>query len=227
MKKLEKMGEVAWLIGMLLCSLGVVLGTKANFGLSMMAAPSYILHIALSRLLPWYSQGTSEYLWQLFLTVLLCLVIRKVKFKFLLSFVAALIFGYFIDGWLLVFGGNGEFPTLAGRILGFVGSTVITALAVAFLFRTYLPVPIGDGLVVELSQHFNVPQAKVKQINDISYLVLSFGLALLLTGGLNGVGIGTVLITLVNAPLIRMWGGLLDRCFGFEPLLPKVRNWLG
>lgn len=227
MRKLGKMGEAAWLLGMLLCSLGVVLCTKADFGLSMMAAPSYILHLALSGPLPWYSQGTSEYLWQLLLTVLLCLVIRKIKVKILLSFAAAVIFGYFIDGWLLVLGGNGAFATLAGRILSLAAGSLLTTLAVAFLFRTYLPVPIADGLVVELSQHFQVSQNRVKVINDFGYLVLAFVLALLLTDGLKGVGIGTVLVTLVNAPLIRMWGALLDRCFAFEPLFPKARDWLG
>ena len=158
--------------------------------------------------------------------MLLCIVIRKVKFKFLLSFLAALIFGYFIDGWLMLLGGNGVFPTFGGRVAGFAAGVVVTALAVAFLFRTYLPVPIADGLVVELSQHFGIAQAKVKQVNDIAYLVLSFALALLLTGGLNGVGIGTVITAAVNALLIRLWGKLLDRCFAFTPVFPKAYDWL-
>lgn len=226
MRRIGKMAEAAWLLGMALCALGVVLCTKASFGLSMMAAPSYILHVAISKFLPWYTQGTSEYIWQLFLTVLLCIVIGKCKLRFLLSFAAALIFGFFIDGWLWVLGGNGVFATMTERILGFVLGELVTAFAVAFLFRTYLPVPIADGLVVELARHFEIPQGKVKLINDFSYLVLSFALALLLTGGLNGVGIGTVLITLVNAPLIRLFGKLLDQCFEFSPVFPGVYRWL-
>lgn len=226
MRRIGKMAEAAWLLGMALCALGVVLSTKASFGLSMMAAPSYILHLAIVKLLPWYSQGTSEYIWQLFLTVLLCIVIRKCKLRFLLSFLAALVFGYFIDGWLLLFGGNGAFSTFAGRVAGFVAGSLITTLAVAFLFRTYLPVPIADGLVVEISRHFRIPRNRVKVINDFAYLVLSFALALLLTGGLNGVGLGTVVVTVVNAPLIRLWGKLLDCCFDFTPVFPAAQRWL-
>ena len=60
MKKISKMGELAWLIGTALCALGVAFCTKANFGLSMVAAPPYILHVALSKFSTFFTHGTVE-----------------------------------------------------------------------------------------------------------------------------------------------------------------------
>ncbi len=64
MKKISRMNEMAWVIGMVGCAFGVCLCKKANFGLSMIAAPPNIFHIALRDRFPWFTQGTSEYIWQ-------------------------------------------------------------------------------------------------------------------------------------------------------------------
>ena len=112
MKKLQKMNEAAWGLGILLCALGVALCTKADFGLSMIAAPSYILQIRISAFWPWYSRGMSEYVWQGVLLIVLCIVMRGFKFRYLFSFFAAVLFGYALDGWLFVLGGGAAFSAL-------------------------------------------------------------------------------------------------------------------
>ena len=40
-------------------------------------------------------------------------------------------------------------------------------------------------------------------------------------------GIGTVIITAVNAALIDLFGKLLDKCFTFEPRFPRLMRLLG
>ena len=97
MKKIGKMNEMAWLLGNVLCALGVALCTKESFGLSMLAAPPYILHIVISKFLPWYSQGISEYAWQIMIMLLMCLLVKKFSPKYLLSFVTVIFFGALID----------------------------------------------------------------------------------------------------------------------------------
>ena len=98
MKKIAKMGEMSWAIGTFLCAFGVALCAKADLGLSMVAAPAYILHVAISRVLPWYTHGTSEYLWQAFLLLLTCIIVRKFRPRYLLSFLSA-----FLSGWEIGF----------------------------------------------------------------------------------------------------------------------------
>ena len=88
MKKITKMNEAAWVMGIILCAFGVALATKANFGLSMIAAPPYIIHLFMRNFFPWYTQGTSEYLWQGVLLIFMCIIVRRFKVKYLLTFVS-------------------------------------------------------------------------------------------------------------------------------------------
>ena len=222
MKKIGKMNEAAWILGILLCALGVALCTKADFGLSMIAAPPYILHLKMVQYFSWWSQGTSEYIWQGILLILMCIILRRFKVKYLLCFATAVLFGFALDGWFLLFGGNGAYDSMAVRIFCFAAGEVITALAIAFYFKTDMPLQIYELLVTQIADQWKLTTARVKQANDILMFVLSIALALILTGGFNGVGIGTVVITLVNALLIGMFSKLLDRIFAFEPRFEKL-----
>jgi len=225
-KKIGKMGEMAWLVGTVLCAFGVVLCTKANLGLSMMAAPPYIIHVAASKIFPWYTQGTSEYIFQTLLMILMWALVGRFRIKYLLAFATAVFYGFVVDGWLALLGGSGSFGGLPLRVAGFCVGVLCISLSVAVVFRSYLPPQIAECFVMELSTHFKADQSKVKMINDISFLVLSFSLSLLLTGGFTGVGVGTVVVSFVNAPLILLWGKLMDRYISFDPILPKWKEWM-
>ena len=224
MKRIGKMAEWAWLIGTVLCAFGVVLCTKTDFGLSMMAAPPYIIHVTLKEFWAWYTQGTSEYIWQAVLLIIMCVIVGRFRPKYLLCFLTSVFFGFCIDGWLWLFGGNGGFEEIWVRIIAFIIGELSISLSVAFVFKTYLPTQIAECTVMEIAKRFNIAQTKVKLINDITCLVLSFALSLILTKGFTGVGIGTVIITFANAPLIKLWTRLLDKIFIFDPLFPKLKE---
>ena len=216
------MNEAAWVIGIIVCALGVAMCTKANFGLSMIAAPPYIFHVWLRDVFPWFTQGTSEYVWQAFLMIMMCVIIRSFRARFLLSFGTAMLSGFVLDGWLWLFGGNGAYEELWLRIVMFVLGEFVTALAVAFIFRTTLPVQVCELAVCEISAKFKLDKNKVKLGYDILMLVISAVLSFTLTGGFGGFGIGTILITLVNAPLITFFGKILDKIFVFDSRFPKL-----
>lgn len=226
MKKIGKMGEVAWILGNIICALGVALCTKASFGLSMMAAVPYVIHLAVSENLPFYTQGVSEYVVQAMVFVIICIVVRRVRLKYFLSIITSVIFGILIDAWILILGGGGAYSEVWMRIVAFVLGELAIALSIALYFRTYLPIQIAETLVTEISRVFNLKMDRVKLINDIGYLVLAVTLSLLLTENFKGVGIGTIIITIVNAPLIKLFGRLLDKTMSFEPIFPKVNAWI-
>jgi len=71
--------EVAYIIGIIILAFGTALMEKADFGMSMIVAPAYLLHLKISPHLPFFSFGVAEYVFQAFLLVLLSLVLRKVK----------------------------------------------------------------------------------------------------------------------------------------------------
>jgi uncharacterized membrane protein YczE len=226
MKKIGKMGEVAWILGNIICALGVALCTKASFGLSMMAAVPYVIHLAVSEYLPFYTQGVSEYVVQAMVFVIICIVVRRVRLKYFLSIITSVIFGILIDCWIFILGGGGAYSEVWMRIVAFVLGELSIALSIALYFRTYLPIQIAETLVTEISRVFNLKMDRVKLINDIGYLVLAVTLSLLLTENFKGVGIGTIIITIVNAPLIKLFGRLLDKTMSFEPIFPKVNAWI-
>lgn len=227
MKKIGRMNEAAWLLGTLLCALGVCLCTKAGFGLSMIAAPQYILHVRLIELSPFFTQGTCGYLWQGALLLMMCLLLRQFRLKYLLVFAAGVAFGLAVDFWLLLCGGNGVCQSMVVRVILFVLGEVITALSVAFFFRTDLPLQINELIVTEFSAYYRMPNDKMKWLSDLAMLLLSVVLALVLHGDLTGVGIGTIIITAFNAALIGLFGKLLDKCFTFEPRFPRLVRLLG
>lgn len=202
-----------WALGTVLCALGVSLCTKGGLGLSMIAAMPYILHVGArsTSMGSWLTQGTAEYIWEGIVLVVTCLHVKGFKPRYLLSFVSALLAGFCIDGWLFVLGGNGVYGSMTARILSFTAGELVTALAIAFFFRTNWPLQVYEMCVVEIARYRNKEQSKVKQIFDLTSLGLSLLASLLLTHGFTGIGVGTVIITLVNATIIRFFGKLLDR----------------
>ena len=216
-RKIGKMNELAWLFGMLFCALGIALCTKAGFGLSMIAAPPYILHIKLSAFFPWFTQGTAEYFWEFVVLLLLCLIVRRIRWQYLLSFGTAVLFGFILDGWLWALGGSALYLSLVSRILAFTAGTLICALGVACFFRTKLPLQVYELAVAEIAGRYRFSVTKTKQGFDGVMLILCLVLSLSLFRGFTGIGIGTVITTAVNAFFIHLWGKLLDRFFTFEP----------
>ena len=212
---------LSWVLGMTLCSLGVCFSTKAGFGLSMIGAPPYIIHVWLRDRFSWYTQGTSEYVWEALLLLITIIIVRRFKWKYLLSFVTAVLLGLMIDTWLFVLGGNGVYESFVVRIIAFIAGTLITSLSIAFYFRTTLPLQVYELTVTEISDKYGFETSKVKWVNDIIFLAIALLLALLLTHSLAGIGLGTVIVTFVNAPLIGLFGKLLDKVWAKEKVETK------
>ena len=202
---------INWVLGIVLCCLGICFCTKAAFGLSMIAAPPYIIHCFFRDTLSWYTQGTSEYIWEAFLVVVTCLAVRKFKPKYLLSLLTAVVSGFIIDFWLWVFGGNGVYESMVIRVIAFIGGSLLISLAIAFVFRTTLPPQVYELIVSEISDKYHIDKSKTKLFNDIIMLAITIILSRALTHSWTGVGIGTVIVTFINAPMIKLFGKVIDR----------------
>jgi uncharacterized membrane protein YczE len=224
-KKIAGMGELAYVLGVILCALGVCFSAKSGFGVSMVVAPAYVLHCKLEPLLPFFSFGVAEYVLQGGLILLLCPFVGRFKKKFLLSFGTAVFYGVVLDFWRMLFGT--EVPNELWQRAFFCGlGGCITAFAIALLLRTYLPQQGYELVVKELSDRYGWAMGRVKWIYDMSSLVVAILLMLLLFGefSFSMIGAGTLLLTLVNTPLITGFGKLLDRFFVFTPSFPRFHG---
>ena len=201
---------IHWILGLVISTLGIGLCTKGGLGLSMIAACPYALHHYMVTHFSWFSQGTAEYVFEALLLGLLCLILRRFKFKWLLSFVTAVIAGFLIDGWLLVLGGNGVYSSMVVRVIAFVCGMCVTSLGIAFFFRTTLPLEVYELCVTELSAKFNISTARTKWFFDIFMLVTAVLIGLIFEHALVGVGIATVIMTLINSSIISFCGKSID-----------------
>lgn len=211
-KKINLRSVIFWIIGMIICPLGVAFSTKSGFGVSMIEAPVYVLHLKVSETFSWFTFGTSEYIVQGILLVILCVAIRHFHWRYLLSFVTAVLYGFVLDGWnaLLAFWTNDTLPV---RILCAIIGILLTAFAVACFFRTNLPQEVWELFVKELTEHYKLKMTKVKWIFDISLLTVGIVLMLIFFHEfrLNAIGIGTIVTTAVNAPIIGLFGKIIDK----------------
>jgi hypothetical protein len=91
MKKTVFYTEAAYFIGLFLLALGTALTAYGGFGISMVVAPAYILHLFLSQFFPFFGFGVAEYVMQAVILLLLTLLLRKAKLSYLLSFAAAIL----------------------------------------------------------------------------------------------------------------------------------------
>ena len=132
-KRIPKTSELMWIFGTVFMALGVCLNKKSDLGVSMIAAPTFILQEFLSSFSSFFSAGVTEYLLQGVILIVLFIVVRKFEWRFLLCFVAAIIYGYCLDLWLLILGPS-PFQSLALRwVMLIVGDlSVSSALLVLF-----------------------------------------------------------------------------------------------
>ena len=90
--------EIAYVVGIVVLALGTALTVYGNFGISMVVAPAYILHLKLSEIWPFFSFGVAEYAVQALILALMMLLLRKARWTYLLSFVSAVLYGTILDG---------------------------------------------------------------------------------------------------------------------------------
>ena len=85
MKKPVLYTEAAYGLGMVGLSFSVALMTRADFGVSMVVAPAYLLYLKLNPLFPFFTFGMAEYTLQAALLLFTVLAVRKFRPYFLFS----------------------------------------------------------------------------------------------------------------------------------------------
>lgn len=236
MKKFKKSSELLWLFGIIFVALGVAICSKANLGVSMIAAPAFVVSEVISPYIPFFSVGVTEYLIQGLLLIVLCIAIRRFNWRYLLAFAVAVIYGYALNFflWLL---GDVQFSEVWLRLVMLIVGDIITAFGVACFFRTYMPLEVYELFVAELADRFHFNINKTKWVFDITLLAISAVLAVTLFGdfrtfdwsaigysSFHSIGPGTLVTTAINSPFISFMGRIIDRIFDNSPRFPKLEK---
>lgn len=219
-KKHVLSSELAYVLGLVILGIGTVFMEKADFGMSMVVAPAYVLHLVISPVLPFFTFGTAEYVFQGVLLLMMVPVLRRFRVSYLLSFATAFIYGMMLDGLLAL--GQALPVTLALRFVYYIVGIVLCALGVTFLLRTYITPEAYELFVREAAEKTGKPTRVVKTVYDVCSCLLAVVLSFACFGFgvFRGVKWGTVACALVNGMLIGMWDKLLLKRFTLTDSLP-------
>ena len=224
MKKRVFYTEWAYVLGMVGLSFSVALMTRADFGVSMVVAPAYLLYLKLNPLLPFFTFGMAEYTLQAVLLLFTILAVRKFRPYFLFSFVTAVLYGFLLDGWMIV---TARLPadTLPLRGAWYVLGLLLGAASIACFFKTYIAPEVYELLVKELAQKLGKPTHRVKTVYDCVSCAAAIAMSFSFFGlwRFEGVKWGTVICALVNGWLIGRFTALYERYFDFRDALPWRR----
>ena len=200
--------ELAYALGIALLALGTALMERADFGMSMVVAPAYIVHLKLVQLLPWFSFGVAEFALQAVLLLVLSMLMGRFKRSYLFSFATAVLYGVVLDlciSAVALLPGTG---TLA-RLIFYGMGLLLCASGVALLFHSYISPEAYELFVKEIADKWCWKLGRVKTAYDCISCALGIALSFAFFGWgrFEGVKAGTILCALVNGALI----GWIDR----------------
>ena len=209
--------EIAYILGIFVLALGNTLMVRADFGMSMVVAPAYIIHLKISQFAPFFTFGMSGYVFQLLLLIVLSLVVHKFEKRYLLSFVTAFVYGIVLDV-IMSLVALLPFDGIVWQTVFFVTGMIVSTTGVALLLHASFPPEAYDLFVKEVSRKYAVSIVRVKTIYDCCSCILSVALSLIFFGRFVGVYWGTIVCALLNGWLIGAISRFLEDRFVFKDL---------
>lgn len=224
MKKPVFYSEIAWLVGMCLVAWGTALTAWADFGISMVVAPAYVLHLAMANIWEWFSFGIGEYVLQAIVLVIMMILLRKVKLRYFLSFVVAIFYGIILDfGMAVTATLLPDAADVTVRVVVYIAGDLAVCGGIALILRSYLPPEVYEMFVKEVAKRGNFPISTVKTLYDCASLLVAVLMSLALLGKIEGVGIATVICAFINGYIIGKSGQLIEKVWEFKDIF-KLRR---
>lgn len=216
--------EIAYAVGLIFLAFSAALMEAADFGVSMVVAPAYLLHLKLSETFAFFSYGVAEYTLQALLLIVMILILRRFKLYYLFSFVTAVLYGLLLDGSMVLVS---YFPmeSFALRLVWYVIGVLVCAASIALLFHTYIAPEVYELIVKELSSRYGWKISIVKTVFDCASCAVAIVMSFSFFGlfRFEGVKAGTIICALFNGWLIGCFSKLFEKFFRFTDRLPLRR----
>ena len=192
---------IFFMLGSILNAFGVAFITKGALGTSQISSISYVMSLQFTNV----SFGTWTFLLNMIFIALQILLLKK-DFKpvELLQIVANLLFSWFIDLGMLLFGflNPVSFPA---RLLSLLVGCCILAFGVCIEVAPNVVMVPGEAIVRVLADKLHKPFGSMKVYFDVTLIVIATILSFVFFGRLNGVGIGTVICALLVGRLVNFF----------------------
>ncbi len=213
--------EFAYVLGIVFIALGVVLMEKADFGVSMVVAPAYLMYRWLSPAWSFVTFGMAEYCLQAVLLLAMALLLRRFRVSYLFSFVTAVVYGFVLDGFMTV---ASMLPAeiLWQRGVCYLVGMLFCSAGVSAMFHTYLSPEVYELFVKEVSARFGLNISKFKTAYDCCSCLVAVVMSFLVFGlwHFEGVKWGTILCALVNGWIIGRFSAFYEKHWTFYDCFP-------
>ena len=193
---------------------------KADFGVSMVVAPAYLLYRWLSPVWSFVTFGMAEYCLQAVLLLAMCLLLRF-RVSYLFSFVTAVVYGFVLDAFMLL-GAALPAGSVWLRVIYYALGMLFCAAGVSAMFHTYISPEVYELFVKEVSAHFGADINRFKTGYDCVSCLVGVAMSFLAFGlwHFEGVKWGTILCALVNGYVIGRFSAFYEKHWTFCDRFP-------
>lgn len=197
MKKVH--GAVALAVGIPCGAIGAALMNQGAFGLT----PFYSVSLAVWKATGILSMGAWNTAFQVALIASLIVIVRKIKPRYALSFVAAAISSAILDAANGVCAGFSQ--AIPVRLICYTAGFFIMTFGIALMAECKLPVAPMNLFVRELSEEWRIPFRRIKLFFDVGCFLLSVVIALCFSHNLEPIGLGTLVSAALTGPLSGLY----------------------
>lgn len=190
-------------IGIILNGFAVTLFVMSNLGTSTVSSIPYIVSKIMG-----INFGGMLISFQVLLIGILILI-RRFKMTDLYSVIVGICFGTIVDVWTYILKNIG-IDTLFPMILLITG-ILLLPLGITLTIESNLCAIPFDLFVKDIASLTKVKISKVKTIFDISCIIITLTLSFVFLGKNLGIGIGTIISTLITGKLIGFYTQILHK----------------
>lgn len=213
--KAKLSNEIVYISGTVILSLATAMLSVADFGLSVIVSPAYLISLKV----PYLTFGQAEYIIQGILFLIFCVAMKKAKVLYLGAFLSGVIYGMILDLWRILiphFNPDVYAPgtlSVQFRVIYFIIGFFINAFGAMLYFKNKYYPQVYEFFVKGVSEKYRVELSKFKLRFDLAFLLLTLILSFVMFHGLVGIGVGTIIMACCNGPLIGRYSRWFDRHF--------------
>lgn len=196
-------------VALFVSALGVSLVTKSYLGTSPISSIPYVMSLNTS-----LTMGTYIFILNMFLIAAQMLMLGRrgiveKRIDLLMQIPVSVLFGLFIDLTMAMLGSYE--PSLYGlKLLSLVVGCAVLALGVSLEVVADVTMVSGEYTVQIASKRFKIQFGTVKIAFDVTLVVVAVALSFILSGRIEGLREGTVIVALLTGPFVRLISPWLD-----------------
>lgn len=189
---------VIYILGIQLLAIGIILNTRTRLGVAAFSSIFY----ALSNIFD-ISLGQASMILYVFLILFQVILYKKMTRLILLEIPFSIVFSFITDFYDGMIGFQG-LPAVQ-TILLLAAAQIANSLGVYLTVRCQIAVSPVEGMVSAISDVFELKFSKVKNGFDLSMILITVIMCILLHCPVYGIGIGTVISAVAVGRLISVW----------------------